>query len=74
MQRPLILTLLVSSLLMACDNNQDTTTQGGIPEISEKKRATIEARPDPEQASREEASRAADAEERAKREARQRGN
>lgn len=71
MRHPFILPLLVSSFLLACDNNQDNTSQGGIPEISEKKRAKIEARPDPELAAREEASQAAEAEERAKRLARQ---
>ena len=73
MRHPLILTLLVSSFLLACDNGQDNSSQGGIPEISEEKRAKIEARPDPDQADREEARRAADAEEKARLLARQQG-
>lgn len=73
MRFTLIAIIATSALIAACDNGEDNTSAGGIPEISEKKRAIIEARPDPEQADREEARQAAEAEERAERAARQNG-
>lgn len=74
MRHTLATVMMASFLLMACDNSQDDSGQnsGGVPAISTQKSAKISTRPNPEQAALSETARAAEAEEKARREAERR--